>query len=148
MTGSLQEKSGKYYVVLSFKDDSGKWKRKWISTGLDIKNNKKKAEAFMQKTIYEYGKASDVELARINPSDAFDRSSAFSDYILRWLDSTKNNLHLQRTTIEFYESLCKNHIYPYFVQRDYSLYEITTETLQEFIDYEIKNGNSHKKEVG
>jgi len=34
MTGSLQEKSGKYYAVLNTKDLSGKRKQKWIDTGV------------------------------------------------------------------------------------------------------------------
>ena len=41
---SLQIKKGKYYAVIDFKDKEGKRKQKWISTGLDAKNNKRKAE--------------------------------------------------------------------------------------------------------
>ena len=44
MTGSLQTKNGKYYAVINLIDNNGKRKQKWISTGLEIKGNKKKAE--------------------------------------------------------------------------------------------------------
>ena len=147
MTGKLYEKKGKYYVVLNIKSPDGSWKKKWISTGLDAdKNNQRKAESFLQKTLYEYGKASDVELTRNKHSDTFDKTSAFSDYVLRWLDTAQSNLHLQQNTFEFYESLCKNHIYPYFVKNNYTLYEITTDILQGFIDYEMKHGNKQKSD--
>jgi hypothetical protein len=39
MTGSLQEKNNKYYIVLSMKVND-KWKTKWVKTGLDVKGNK------------------------------------------------------------------------------------------------------------
>lgn len=42
MTGSLQVKNGKYYMVLN-STENGKRKQKWISTGLPEKGNKRKA---------------------------------------------------------------------------------------------------------
>ena len=42
MTGSLQTKNDKYYVVINFYE-YGKRKQKWVSTDLPVKNNKKKA---------------------------------------------------------------------------------------------------------
>ena len=42
--GQLYEKKGYYYTVLSYKDESGKWKKKWKATGLEAKpGNKRKA---------------------------------------------------------------------------------------------------------
>ena len=45
--GHLQEKNGYFYVVLSYKDNHGKRRTKWIPTGYPVKGNKKKAEAFL-----------------------------------------------------------------------------------------------------
>ena len=42
MTGSLQVKNGKYYMVLN-STENGKRKQKWIYTGLSAKGNKRKA---------------------------------------------------------------------------------------------------------
>lgn len=47
VAGHLQEKYGIFYIVLSYKDSSGKRKVKWESTGLPVKKNKKKAEALL-----------------------------------------------------------------------------------------------------
>ena len=47
VAGHLQEKKGLFYVVLNFIDAEGKRKSKWISTGLPVKGNKRKAEAVL-----------------------------------------------------------------------------------------------------
>ena len=47
MTGSIQEKNGKWYLVISYKDTQNKWKTKWQSTNLPIKGNKKAAESLL-----------------------------------------------------------------------------------------------------
>lgn len=41
-------KNNFYYIVLSYKDETGKRRTKWESTGLPVKKNKKKAEALLQ----------------------------------------------------------------------------------------------------
>ena len=43
MKGRLVAKNGKYYVVISYQDENGKSKQKWVATGLDEKNNKRAA---------------------------------------------------------------------------------------------------------
>ena len=48
VAGHLQEKNNFYYIVLSYKDETGKRRTKWESTGLPVKKNKKKAEALLQ----------------------------------------------------------------------------------------------------
>lgn len=40
IAGHLQEKKGLYYMVLSYKDKSGKRISKWLPTGLPVKGNK------------------------------------------------------------------------------------------------------------
>ena len=47
VAGHLQEKDGNFYMVLSYKDSSGKRKTKWFATGLPVKGNKKRAEAML-----------------------------------------------------------------------------------------------------
>ena len=47
VAGHLREKSGYYYAVLNYTDSLGKRKTKWISAGLTVKGNKKRAEAIL-----------------------------------------------------------------------------------------------------
>ncbi len=43
LTGSIQVKKGRYYVVISYTDETGKSKPKWRATGLDAAPGNKKA---------------------------------------------------------------------------------------------------------
>lgn len=49
--GSLQQRHGTWYVVVGYKDEFGKPKQKWISTGLRVNNNKTKAKIQMKKIL-------------------------------------------------------------------------------------------------
>ena len=51
MKGFVQEKSGKYYLVLDLYDERGRRKPKWISTGLPVRGNKRKAEAMLDEVL-------------------------------------------------------------------------------------------------
>lgn len=59
MTGSLQVKNGKYYMVLN-STENGKRKQKWISTGLTEKGNKRKAEQMLREKLTEEEKRNPV----------------------------------------------------------------------------------------
>ena len=52
MTGSLQIKNDKYYLVLNL-TQQGKRRQKWISTGLPVKGNKRRAAQLLQKTLQQ-----------------------------------------------------------------------------------------------
>ncbi len=54
MTGRLVKKNGKFYIVISYKDASGKHKQKWVATGLDTKNNKRIAEEMMRDIVANF----------------------------------------------------------------------------------------------
>lgn len=76
-----------YYAVLNFKDGNGKRKQKWISTGLEVKNNKRKAEQALNKLIAEY------EKTKIIVSD----KQKFTVFMEEWLKTIKIILSPQHT---------------------------------------------------
>ena len=55
MTGSLQIKNGKFYMVINTYEN-GKRKMKWVATGLSEKGNKRKAEQMLRDTLHQYEK--------------------------------------------------------------------------------------------
>ena len=55
MTGSIQVNKGKWYCVLNMKDEYGKRKLKWFSTGLPEKGNKRAAKEKLEQLIQKYG---------------------------------------------------------------------------------------------
>ena len=48
VAGHLQEKNNFYYIVLGYKDETGKRRTTCESTGLPVKKNKKHPEALLQ----------------------------------------------------------------------------------------------------
>ena len=70
IAGRLQEKNGYFYVVLSYKDSTGKRKEPWISTGLTVKGNKRQA----QKLLEEKGVSARV--VSMPCCEVFDRQEA------------------------------------------------------------------------
>ena len=59
MTGSLQIKNNKYYLVLNTYEN-GKRKPKWIATELAAKGNKTRAQKLLRDTIKEYEQAEEA----------------------------------------------------------------------------------------
>ena len=53
MTGSLQVKNGKFYMIINDREN-GKRKQKWIATGFDVRGNKRRAEQLLRETLLEY----------------------------------------------------------------------------------------------
>lgn len=64
MKGFVQEKSGKYYLVLDLYDERGRRKPKWISTGLPVRGNKRKAEAKLDEVLARYEETGELPTGR------------------------------------------------------------------------------------
>ncbi len=127
MTGSLQEKNGKYYAVINLYEN-GKRKVKWIPTGYAVKGNKKKAEQFLRDTLIEYEKKS-----KLISTDAL-----FADYVEHWLETIKNSVDI--ITYKGYSDVAHAHIIPYFKERQLKLTDITRDDVQEYINHKSSNG--------
>lgn len=90
MKGRLTTKNGKYYVVISYRDESGKNKQKWVATGLDAKNNKRAAEELMRGIVANFdGESTPVVKERPNGIDML-----FGDYLTEWIEIARPNLQI------------------------------------------------------
>ena len=101
ITGNIYQKNGKWYVILNLQDINGKRKQKWINTGLSIRGNKKKAEAFLEQQIEKFSE---------NSIDGID--ILFADYIEKWLPKIENEV--RPNTFRTYNMIMHNHVIPYF----------------------------------
>ena len=129
MTGSLQIKNGKFYMVLNATDINGKRKPKWIATGYTAKGNKKRAEQMLRETLREWEQQ---EKARSHGS-----STMFSDWVKHWLYDVASK-RVDTVTFEGYENTALTHVIPYF--QGVSLKELDVIKLQSFIDQKAENG--------
>jgi len=141
MTGSLQEKKGNYYIVISttvVEHGKKKHKKKWFSTGLKVKGNKRKAEVLLRKKIVEY----ENELKYGN--GLYDKEMLFSLLILQWLEYRKNDKKkaIRQNTWEGYRRNINKHVIPYFEDRLIELKDMRNKDLEIFYDYLLEKGLS------
>ena len=119
VAGHLQEKSGKYYIVLCYKDEHGKKRTKWQSTGLDIKGNKKRAEDMLL-----------VARRDFNPAPKVEDEITFAGFMKNWLEMIKPNVEL--TTFAGYFNCINGVVCPYFNKKGILLKDIQPRHIQDF----------------
>ena len=112
VAGHLREKSGYYYAVLNYTDSLGKRKTKWISTGLTVKGNKKRAEAILMDARRNF-----------NPEEpkVMNGDILFADYMEQWLDIIKSSVAVP--TYASYSTTVKKIVAPYFRKKEVTLEE-------------------------
>ena len=127
VAGHLREKSGYYYAVLNYTDSLGKRKTKWISTGLTIKGNKKRAEAILMDARRNF-----------NPEEpkVMNGDILFADYMEKWLDIIKSSVAVP--TFASYSTTVKKIVAPYFREKEVTLKNLTAKDIQEFYLRELE----------
>lgn len=132
MTGSLQVKNDKFYIIVNLKEN-GKRKQKWIATGLEVKGNKRRAEQLLRETLSEYEKASTRPVNDV----------LFADCIRAWLKIAERRV--DSVTFQGYLLMANAQVIPYFDQSGVKLQEVTREALQDFFDEKAKHGRKDGK---
>ena len=127
VAGHLREKSGYYYAVLNYTDSLGKRKTKWISTGLTVKGNKKRAEAILMDARRNF-----------NPEEpkVMNGDILFADYMEKWLDIIKSSVAVP--TFASYSTTVKKIVAPYFREKEVTLKNLTAKEIQEFYLSELE----------
>lgn len=125
VAGHLQEKNGIFYMVLSYPDTSGKRKSKWISTGLSVKGNKKKAEQMLMEQRASF----------IPPCKPLTDGILFSDFMLQWLEIVKPTIAV--ATYASYSEMVKGIIVPYFKKTRIPLKELKPTDIQLFYSEQL-----------
>ena len=134
LAGHLQEKYGLYYIVLSYKDESGKRHTPWFPTKLPVKGNKKRAEAMLLDMRQNYIPPSTV--VKTEPPIEAQNDLTFSDFLQQWLCVAKSTVML--TTYASYAGLLKSSILPYFAERGILLKDLTPIELQNFYTLQLE----------
>ncbi len=129
MTGSLQKKNNRYFIVLNFKGSDGKNKTKWFKTGLTVHGNKRRAEEMLREKLKEY-----------KDNENFSESSQilFADYAESWLVRKKDQVQL--STWESYSMYVTKHIVPYFRQLNLTLDQVRPIHISNYYDLKLKSG--------
>jgi len=123
VAGSLQEKKGFFYIVLNLRDEHGKRKAKWISTGLPIKGNKRRAETMLDEERAKY-----TDTAIIPGSNIL-----FIEHVQNWLQIAKHNIQI--TTYGGYQYTVERRIVPFFQKHPVRLDEFEPKHLQAYYQH-------------
>ncbi len=125
VAGHLREKNGYFHIILNYMDINGNRQTKSISTGLQVKGNRKKAEEMLieERTNFEENQKED------------ENEILLTDFLLSWLKMMKHNV--EETTYSAYCSMIKTRIVPYFKPKKIKLKDLKPKDIQDFYDYEL-----------
>ena len=145
-TGSVQEKNGRFYFVVNLYDANGKRKIKWISTGLTVRGNKRKAESMLREVLLHYDETGELPTGRGGTYEKVDAKTAkplplplqpvnksemlFLDYLNEWVQVHKASI--QPATFISYNRMITGRITQYFEPLGLKLCEVTPQVLDEF----------------
>ena len=129
MTGSLQTKGNKYYVVARIPDVTGRSKSKWISTGLDVKGtSRREAKRVMQRIL------ADLEAQNA----VYSTETPFLVWVDKWMEQKQQGIRLN--TWESYQLYLEVHIRPYFAPKKLTLNKLTAQHLQDYYNRKLRDG--------
>lgn len=129
VSGHLREKNNYYHMVLNYNDFNGKRITKWISTGLPVKGNKKKAEQMLMETRMNFKVDTPIET---------EDGLLFTDFMKQWLKSTKPNIEV--STYASYETKI-NQLCRYFEKKNILLKDLEAKDIQDFYTFAINEMN-------
>ena len=122
-------------MVINYRGTDGTIKRKWIPTGLGIKNNKIRA----QKMLQEYLKNGIIEVIPQNEQteETIESHMLFCDFLDKWLDL--RNGQLSPMTIQGYKQII-GRIKRYFLPMSIKLNELKPFDIEGYYRYLIEGG--------
>lgn len=142
MKGNLVVKNGIYNVVISYKDEAGNYKKKWVSTGLKEKNNKRAAQDAMREIVAKFNDQQLVKTSNSSFENENRNSPYFADYILDWLEMARPNLQL--TSYAAYLTHVKE-ISEYFRDKKIRLKDLKPVDIVNYYQHILVNGGSISK---
>ena len=137
MTGSLQVKNNRYYILLNIYRD-GKRKVKWINTDLPVKGNKTKAQQLLREYLKQYEQEQE-EWQKLENSPAL---MPFAEAVKKWYEYKTSDIEcpIDAITRQGYEIMMRTQIIPYFTEKGYRLCDINKQNLQAFINEKATRG--------
>ena len=129
----LTEKNGYFHMVFPYKDANGKWQKKWESTKLPIKGNKRRAETMMKERLKQLGCSPEQVLA--------NNRVLFLDAMSDWLDNVKST-QIRANTLEQYKNAFEYNVRSYAPFQGLLLRNLTPALLQGFYSAKLKGGLS------
>ena len=163
VAGHLQEKSGYWYCVITYKSN-GRPKSKWMATGLKAKGNKKRAEEklLLARILFDPAKPDQEMNLKSEPAQNVlknmvletpaietdndcnaDKAGYWMDQLIAdWLESVRNKV--EKSTFAGYRHPVKNYLKPYFEDHPCLVKDLSEEYLYDYFELLYEKGLSYK----
>ena len=132
VTGTLQEKNGKFYLVLRIPDSTGKLHQKWVSTGLPVQGNQRRAKQLLDAKLVELQADYDRRSRQAGWAVAEVGEVPFDEVVRRWM--TRKRSEVAPSTFEGYEHITAR-LLPYFRKLDLTMDEISPTVLESYCEF-------------
>lgn len=139
VTGTLQQKSGHYYMVFRIPDSSGKLNQKWISTGLPIKGNQRRAKQMLDEKLLELQTDYDRRSRQAGWAISEVGDIPFTEVVQRWL--VRKRPEVAPSTFEGYQHITAR-LLPYFRQLNLTTEEVSPTVLESYCETLLDDGLS------
>ena len=135
MKGSLRVRDGMLYAVISYKNNLGQYKQKWITTGLKERGNKREAQKILEAELEKFTLPTIEE----NPQPAQKNDEIFIDYIYDYIKSKEKELspNVYQSYMECWK-IMKKHF-----GNKLKLKDVTYHHIENYYDY-LKNTRKNK----
>ena len=139
VTGTLQEKNGKFYLVLRIPDSTGKLHQKWVSTGLPVQGNQRRAKQLLDAKLVELQADYDRRSRQAGWAVAEVGEVPFDEVVRRWM--TRKRSEVAPSTFEGYEHITAR-LLPYFRKLDLTMNEVSPTALESYCAFLLDAGLS------
>jgi len=129
--GCVTVKKGRpyYYIILDYKDETGKRCRPSIMTDIPVKgNNKRLANARLKEVLAEYN-SSKIDLSK---------NILFTDFMAQWLETRKDTKAITLVTYDGYKMAFNSHIKPFFEPLRLKIKDVSPAHLETYISVKLK----------
>ena len=138
VTGTLQEKNGKFYLVLRIPDSTGKLHQKWVSTGLPVQGNQRRAKQLLDAKLVELQADYDRRSRQAGWAVAEVGEVPFDEVVRRM---TRKRSEVAPSTFEGYEHITSR-LLPYFRKLDLTMNEVSPTALESYCAFLLDAGLS------
>lgn len=130
MTASLRVRNNIWQMIFSYKDSSGRWKKRSETTGLTERGNKRKAQEMMRARL--------EELEKIELEEATAKQSLFFlNTMEKWLADIMS-FKVRENTLHQYQHVFDKHIKVFPPFQNLELCDVTPRVLQDYISLKVK----------
>lgn len=140
---TIEEKNGYLYGIMTYYDQAGKRIKKWLSTGLPERGNRRKAKEIAEKKAEEYAELIEIDMNNLNgrmlrhsEANQEKRYMLFVDYLAEYIENRKPKL----SATSYY-----NYSHTYIIRfgaffKKLRLIDITENEIKAFYNSERKRG--------